>query len=157
MPGQPVVGRARLGRRSRNCHRPERRAGSGRLRHPAGMNVADHLCGVTLFIGAVRMMTPWRSTSTPAASSRTRLHPGGARFLLRLSADLKAAKSGGYETPRMQGRHRRRIFEKSSTRTMTSFEVAADEVFESPASIVFDQAENRLHTIKAVMVATIGV
>ena len=31
-----------------------------------------------------------------------------------------------------------------------------DEVFESPASIVFDQAENRLHTIKAVMVATAG-
>jgi ornithine carbamoyltransferase len=31
-----------------------------------------------------------------------------------------------------------------------------DEVFESPASIVFDQAENRLHTIKAAMVATIG-
>ncbi|PCC97836.1 ornithine carbamoyltransferase [Halopseudomonas pelagia] len=31
-----------------------------------------------------------------------------------------------------------------------------DEVFESPASIVFDQAENRLHTIKAVLVATLG-
>jgi len=31
-----------------------------------------------------------------------------------------------------------------------------EEVFESPASIVFDQAENRLHTIKAAMVATIG-
>jgi ornithine carbamoyltransferase len=31
-----------------------------------------------------------------------------------------------------------------------------EEVFESEASIVFDQAENRLHTIKAVMVATIG-
>jgi ornithine carbamoyltransferase len=31
-----------------------------------------------------------------------------------------------------------------------------DEVFESPASIVFDQAENRLHTIKAVMVATLS-
>ena len=31
-----------------------------------------------------------------------------------------------------------------------------DEVFESPASVVFDQAENRLHTIKAVMVATLG-
>ena len=31
-----------------------------------------------------------------------------------------------------------------------------EEVFESAASIVFDQAENRLHTIKAVMVATLG-
>jgi len=32
----------------------------------------------------------------------------------------------------------------------------SDEVFESPASIVFDQAENRMHTIKAVMVAALG-
>jgi len=31
-----------------------------------------------------------------------------------------------------------------------------NEVFESPAGIVFDQAENRLHTIKAIMVATLG-
>jgi len=31
-----------------------------------------------------------------------------------------------------------------------------DEVFESPMSIVFDEAENRLHTIKAIMVATLG-
>jgi ornithine carbamoyltransferase len=31
-----------------------------------------------------------------------------------------------------------------------------EEVFESKHSIVFDQAENRVHTIKAVMVATIG-
>jgi ornithine carbamoyltransferase len=31
-----------------------------------------------------------------------------------------------------------------------------EEVFESGASIVFDQAENRMHTIKAVMVATLG-
>lgn len=31
-----------------------------------------------------------------------------------------------------------------------------DDVFESEASIVFDEAENRLHTIKAVMVATLG-
>ncbi|MBR6782951.1 MAG: ornithine carbamoyltransferase, partial [Clostridia bacterium] len=32
----------------------------------------------------------------------------------------------------------------------------ADEVFESPASIVFDEAENRMHTIKAVMAATLA-
>jgi ornithine carbamoyltransferase len=32
----------------------------------------------------------------------------------------------------------------------------ADEVFEGPQSRVFDEAENRLHTIKAVMVATLG-
>jgi ornithine carbamoyltransferase len=31
-----------------------------------------------------------------------------------------------------------------------------EDVFESPASIVFDQAENRMHTIKAILVATIG-
>jgi ornithine carbamoyltransferase len=44
------------------------------------------------------------------------------------------------------------IFEKFG---MESLEVT-EEVFESPASIVFDEAENRLHTIKAVMVATLG-
>jgi ornithine carbamoyltransferase len=32
----------------------------------------------------------------------------------------------------------------------------SNEVFESPASIVFDQAENRMHTIKAVLVATLS-
>ena len=31
-----------------------------------------------------------------------------------------------------------------------------DEVFESEKSIVFDEAENRMHTIKAVMLATLG-
>ncbi|MFE6053489.1 ornithine carbamoyltransferase [Kitasatospora sp. NPDC056446] len=38
---------------------------------------------------------------------------------------------------------------------MTELE-CTDELFESPHSIVFDQAENRLHTIKAVLVATLG-
>ena len=46
----------------------------------------------------------------------------------------------------------RQIYDK---RGLEALEVT-EEVFESPASIVFDQAENRLHTIKAVMVATIG-
>jgi len=31
-----------------------------------------------------------------------------------------------------------------------------EEVFESSASIIFDQAENRMHTIKAILVATIS-
>ncbi len=38
---------------------------------------------------------------------------------------------------------------------LTEIEVT-DEVFESPASIVFDEAENRMHTIKAVMAATLA-
>jgi ornithine carbamoyltransferase len=38
---------------------------------------------------------------------------------------------------------------------MDGLEVTND-VFESPASVVFDQAENRMHTIKAVMVATLA-
>ena len=37
---------------------------------------------------------------------------------------------------------------------ITAMEVT-DEVFESPQSIVFDEAENRMHTIKAVMAATL--
>ena len=40
------------------------------------------------------------------------------------------------------------------TRTLGALEVT-DEVFEAPFSKVFDQAENRMHTIKALMVATL--
>jgi ornithine carbamoyltransferase len=47
------------------------------------------------------------------------------KFLLNLSAELKAAKYGGYEQPRLKGKNIALIFEKSSTRTRTSFEVAA--------------------------------
>ena len=44
------------------------------------------------------------------------------------------------------------LFQKTG---MDALEVT-DEVFESRHSIVFDQAENRMHTIKAVLVATLG-
>jgi ornithine carbamoyltransferase len=48
-------------------------------------------------------------------------------FLLDLSEDLKAAKYAGYEQPRLKGKNIALIFEKSSTRTRTSFEVAAHD------------------------------
>jgi ornithine carbamoyltransferase len=51
--------------------------------------------------------------------------PEEIKFLLKLSADLKVAKYGGYEQQRLKGKNIALIFEKSSTRTRTSFEVAA--------------------------------
>lgn len=48
-------------------------------------------------------------------------------FLLKLSADLKAAKYGGYEVPRLTGKEIALIFEKDSTRTRVGFEVAAHD------------------------------
>jgi ornithine carbamoyltransferase len=53
--------------------------------------------------------------------------PDELRFLLRLSAELKAAKIGGYERPRLEGKNIALIFEKTSTRTRTAFEVAAHD------------------------------
>ena len=53
--------------------------------------------------------------------------PDELRFLLKLSAELKAAKYGGYEKPRLEGKNIALIFEKTSTRTRTSFEVAAKD------------------------------
>lgn len=44
------------------------------------------------------------------------------------------------------------IYQKFGLKAME----VTDDVFESEASIVFDEAENRVHTIKAVMVATLG-
>ena len=62
--------------------------------------------------------------------------------------------------PSLPGRHfhdlktkiGKQIYEKYG---LTDMEVT-DEVFESSQSKVFDEAENRMHTIKAVMVATLG-
>jgi ornithine carbamoyltransferase len=46
----------------------------------------------------------------------------------------------------------KQIYEKFGIEAME----VTDEVFESKASIVWDEAENRMHTIKAVMVATLA-
>jgi ornithine carbamoyltransferase len=53
--------------------------------------------------------------------------PEELTFLLRLSADLKAAKYGGYERQQLAGKNIALIFEKTSTRTRTAFEVAAHD------------------------------
>ncbi len=47
------------------------------------------------------------------------------RFLLDLAKNLKAAKYGGYEKPKLTGKNIALIFEKTSTRTRCAFEVAA--------------------------------
>jgi ornithine carbamoyltransferase len=44
------------------------------------------------------------------------------------------------------------IFEKFGIKEME----VTEEVFESPMNVAFEQAENRLHTIKAILVATLA-
>jgi ornithine carbamoyltransferase len=53
--------------------------------------------------------------------------PEELRFLLKLAGELKAAKYGGYERPRLRNKNIALIFEKTSTRTRTAFEVAAHD------------------------------
>ncbi len=65
----------------------------------------------------------------------------GARFMHCLPAFHNRDTTAGEE-----------VFQKFG---LDGIEVT-DEVFESPAAIVFEQAENRMHTIKAVMVATLA-
>jgi ornithine carbamoyltransferase len=51
--------------------------------------------------------------------------PSELETLLKLSADLKTAKKNGSEKPYLKGKNIALIFEKDSTRTRCSFEVAA--------------------------------
>ena len=52
----------------------------------------------------------------------------------------------------LTGRKDEEVYEKFGLKELE----VTDEVFESKQSVVFDEAENRMHTIKAVMVATLG-
>lgn len=60
--------------------------------------------------------------------------PREIRFLIKLAADLKAAKNTGTEQPRLRGKNIALIFEKPSTRTRTGFEVAA---FDQGANVTY--------------------
>ena len=89
-----------------------------------------------------------RSGSSCCGPSRS-TRPRSRRPAIRGSASCTACPPS---TTRIRW-SARKIIEATG---MTEGLEVTDEVFESPASIVFDQAENRLHTIKAVLVATIG-
>src|SRR3954467_3734196 len=62
--------------------------------------------------------------------------------LVELAADLKAAKRAGVEEPRLRGRNIALIFEKTSTRTRCSFEVAAAD--QGAATTYLDPAGSQI-------------
>jgi ornithine carbamoyltransferase len=85
----------------------------------------------------IELLTPYRVTRALLAATRT----PHTKFMHCLPAFHNAETEVGQDIARSYG--------------IDCMEVT-DEVFESAASIVFDQAENRMHTIKAILVATIG-
>ena len=98
----------------------------------------------------------WVSMGEPDAVWQTRIHD-----LLPYQVNAKLMAQAG---PQCRFMHCLPAFHDLGTTIgkqisekygLTAMEVT-DEVFESPQSIVFDEAENRMHTIKAVMAATLG-
>src|SRR3954463_3442392 len=88
----------------------------------------------------------------------------GERIKLLTPYQINAATMAATGNPNTKFMHCLPAFHNTDTKVgrdmqehfgITEMEVT-EEVFESPASIVFDQAENRMHTIKAILVATIG-
>jgi len=86
------------------------------------------------------------------------------RIMLLKPYQVTAAVMAGTKNPRTRFMHCLPAFHNADTEVGAEIEKefgisameVTDEVFESDASIVFDQAENRMHTIKAVLVATLG-
>jgi ornithine carbamoyltransferase len=85
----------------------------------------------------IQLLTPFRITVELMALTGN----PHAKFMHCLPAFHNAETSVGAEIKRKFG--------------LECMEVS-EEIFEGPSSIVFDQAENRMHTIKAVLVATLG-
>jgi ornithine carbamoyltransferase len=91
----------------------------------------------TVWADRIKVLTPYRVTADVMAGTGN-VH---TKFLHCLPAFHNRDTEVGEATFRKYG--------------IDCMEVTED-VFESPASVVFDQAENRMHTIKAVLVATLG-
>ncbi|MDZ4394607.1 ornithine carbamoyltransferase [Cypionkella sp.] len=115
-------------------------------------NVGDAVKGVDFVYTDV-----WLSMGEPQEKWAERI-----KLLLPYQVNAELMKKTG--NPRVKFMHCLPAFHNAETEVgkdiaaqfgISEMEVT-DEVFESPASIVFDQAENRMHTIKAVLVATLG-
>ncbi|MFD0318508.1 ornithine carbamoyltransferase [Streptomyces flavalbus] len=98
----------------------------------------------------------WVSMGEPADAWRERIE-----LLRPYRVDAKTLAATGnpdvgflHCLPSLHDEHTRLGRQLRDTYGLTGLEVT-DEVFSSSASLVFDQAENRLHTIKAVLVATL--
>ncbi|MFD8525692.1 ornithine carbamoyltransferase [Streptomyces capillispiralis] len=98
----------------------------------------------------------WVSMGEPAETWRERVE-----LLLPYRVDAKTMAATGnpdarfmHCLPSLHDRSTRLGRQLFDTYGLDGLEVT-DDVFSSPASLVFDQAENRLHTIKAVLVATL--
>ena len=91
-----------------------------------------------VWLERIPMLTPYRVTSEMMAKTGN----PNVKFLHCLPAFHDTNTTMGGEILKLSG-------------IADGLEVT-DEVFESEASVVFDQAENRMHTIKAVMVATLA-
>ena len=115
-------------------------------------NVADGVAGVDFIYTDV-----WLSMGEPKEKWAERID-----LLLPYQVNADLMKSTGNPNvrfmhclPAFHDRHTT-VGEQLFTSTGLDALEVTDEVFESEASIVFDQAENRMHTIKAVLVATLG-
>ena len=90
----------------------------------------------------------------------------GERIKLLLPYQVNAEMMKASGTPRTKFMHCLPAFHNTDTKVgkqiaeqyphLAGGIEVTEEVFESPACIAFEQAENRMHTIKAVMVATLG-